>query len=247
MKVVRNMLYTSIQNNKIKELKKLNKKKYRDETNLFLVEGEHLVREAYKAGNLKELFVLENKDFTLPVETHYLTSKVLSYITELETPSFVLGLCQKKEAIENYGNRILLLDAIQDPGNLGTIIRSAVAFHVDTIIVSPDTVDIYNSKVLRASQGMIFHIPILIKDLQSEILKLKSQYKIYGTKVTGGKNIKTVDKCQKFVIIMGNEGQGVKDSLLKLCDEYLYIEMDSQCESLNVGIATSIILYELDK
>ena len=242
------MLYTSTQNEKIKDLKKLSIKKYRDKKGLFLVEGKHLVLEAYKTGHLKELLLEQDELFPLSVPTHYLSNQVIRYISDVESPSTVLGLCEKTKIDANYGNQILILDGIQDPGNLGTIIRSAVAFHVDTIIVSSNTVDIYNPKVVRSSQGMIFHIPIVVKDLYEIIPELqKEKYKIFGTKVTHGKNLKDVQKCEKFAIIMGNEGQGVEDSILELCDEYLYITMDDRCESLNVGVATSIILYELDK
>lgn len=242
------MLYTSTQNEKIKELKKLSIKKYRDKTGLFLVEGKHLVLEAYKTGYLKELLLEQDELFPLAVPTNYLSNNVIHYISDVESPSTVFGVCEKPKEDTNYGNQILILDGIQDPGNLGTIIRSAVAFHVDTIIVSSSTVDIYNPKVVRSSQGMIFHIPIVVKDLYDIIPELqKEHYKIFGTKVTYGKNLKTVEKCEKFAIIMGNEGQGVEEALLDLCDEYLYIKMDDRCESLNVGVATSIILYELDK
>lgn len=242
------MLYTSTQNKKIKELKKLGTKKYRDQTGLFLVEGKHLVLEAYKTGHLKELLLEQDELFPLPVSTNYLTKEVIRYITEVESPGTVFGLCEKPNPPKKFGNCIVILDNIQDPGNLGTIIRSAVAFHADTIIVSPDTVDCYNAKVIRSSQGMIFHIPILVRDLYDVIPKLgQNHYKIYGTKVTHGKSVKTVSKTEKFAIIMGNEGQGVEEAILELADEYLYIEMDERCESLNVGVATSIILYELDK
>lgn len=242
------MLYTSTENKKIKDLKKLNTKKYRDKVGLFLVEGKHLVLEAYKTGYLQELLLEKNELFPLPIPTNYLSDNVIRYITEVESPSTVFGLCQKPKEVEKYGNRILILDSIQDPGNLGTIIRSAVAFHIDAIIINQNTVDPYNPKVIRSSQGMIFHIPIIVKDLYEVIPELENrQYKIYGTKVTHGKNIKTVENPAKFAIIMGNEGQGVEEALLELCDEYLYIEMDERCESLNVGVATSIILYELDK
>lgn len=242
------MLYTSIENKKIKDLKKLNTKKYRDKKGCFLLEGKHLVLEAYKVGVLKELFLAEDELFPLSVPTHYLSNNVIHYLTELESPSTVLGLAQKPKWEEGYGNRILLLDGIQDPGNLGTIIRSAVAFHIDTIIVSPNTVDCYNSKVIRSSQGMIFHIPIMERDLFEVVPELQLEhYTIYGTKVTYGKSLKTIEKKEKMAIIMGNEGQGVEEALLELSDEYLYIDMDERCESLNVGVATSIILYELDK
>lgn len=241
------MLYTSLENKKIKDIKKLNTKKYRDKTNLFLVEGEHLVLEAYKTGYLKELILEQDALFPLNVPTSYVTNDILHALTELEVPSSIMAICGKKES-EQYGKRILMLDDIQDPGNLGTIIRSAVAFHIDTIVLGLGCVDLYNSKTIRASQGMLFHINIIRKNLLELIFELKEQeYKILGTKVTHGKNIKDIAKTEKSVIIMGNEGSGVSEEILDLCDEYLYIPCNEVCESLNVGVATSIILYELDQ
>lgn len=241
------MLYTSIDNKKIKDIKKLHSKKYRDKTNLFLVEGEHLVLEAYKTGFLKELLLESDSIFPLNVETNYLTNNVINYISELETPQNVIGICNKLEKKE-IGNRILILEDIQDPGNLGTIIRSCVAFNIDTIVLSNNCVDLYNSKVVRASQGMLFHINIITEDLFGFLPKLKDlDFKIYGTRVTHGKSIKSIEKNSKFAIIMGNEGNGMSDEVSELCDEFVYIDMNSACESLNVGVAASIILYELDK
>ena len=241
------MIYTSIENSKIKEIKKLYTKKYRDNYNLFVVEGEHLVLEAYKNNMLEELILLEDFDIDLNVKKSYVSLNVMKYISELDSVPKVIGICKKLEEKE-LGNRILILDEIQDPGNLGTIIRSCVAFNVDTIILSKNCVDVYNSKVIRATQGMLFNINIIEKELEEFIPKLKTNgYKILGTKVDGGKSIKEVEKNKKTCIIMGNEGKGVKKSILDMCDEYIYIDMNSSCESLNVGVATSIILYELDK
>lgn len=241
------MIYTSTDNKKIKELKKLNIKKYRDQSNSFLVEGEHLVLEAYKKGLLEELFLEENIKLDLDVKTSYLSRNVIKFISELDNPSIIIGLCKKVEEKE-IGNKVLVLDDIQDPGNFGTIIRSAVAFNIDTIVVSNNTVDLYNSKVIRASQGMLFNINIIRRDLNVFVPELKKEgYQIYATKVNGGKSLKTIEKMEKFAIIMGNEGAGVSDNLMNLANEYLYIDMNSNCESLNVAVATSIILYELDK
>ena len=241
------MLYTSIENKKIKNIKKLYSKKYRDEFDEFLIEGEHLVQEAYKKGILKELILEEGTDFKLDIETNYVSNNILKYISELSNPSKIMGICKKLKEKE-IGKKIVVLDGIQDPGNLGTIIRSSVAFNVDTIVLSKDTVDLYNSKVIRATQGMIFSVNIIERDLNIFIPELKEkQYRIYGTKVNGGKSLKNVEKSEKFAIIMGNEGIGVKSEILDMCSDYIYIDMNEACESLNVGVATSIILYELDK
>ncbi len=242
------MVYTSLDNPKIKDIKKLNLKKYRDKTNLFLVEGEHLVLEAYKKGYLQDLILESDAVFPLDVNTLYVTNDILMQLTTLETPYHVMGVCKKLEEKEVLGNRLLILDGIQDPGNLGTIIRSAVAFHIDTIILGNDCVDLYNSKVVRSTQGLLFHQNILRRNLQEFLPKLKEDgYFLYGTKVTHGTSLKGVAKREKFAIIMGNEGNGIKDETESLCDQFLYIDMSEVCESLNVAVATSIILYELDK
>lgn len=241
------MLYTSVENKKIKEIEKLNQKKYRDIEGLFLIEGEHLVKEAYKEGLLKTLIIKENINFNLDVETIIVSENVLKYLSNLDTPQPVMGICKKLE-FKNIGNRVLILDNIQDPGNLGTIIRSSVAFNIDTIILSKDTVDLYNSKVIRATQGMIFKVNIIVEDLLTYIPKLKKEeYKIISTSVVNGKSIKELVKNEKTAIIMGNEGNGVKKEISSLADDFIYIKMNNKCESLNVAVATSIILYELDK
>ena len=242
------MLYSSISNNKIKDLKKLNSKKYRDLNGLFLVDGEHLVLEAYNSGFLDELILLDGTDFSLDVKTSYVTMDVLKYISCLDSPNGIMGVCRKKDSCLS-GDRVVILDDVQDPGNLGTIIRSCVAFNVDTLVLTTGCVDLYNPKVIRSTQGMLFKLNIIIVDDICEFvsdLKCKN-YRIYSTRVNGGNSLKSIEKSSRFAIIMGNEGKGVRDSLMSLADSYLYIDMNPSCESLNVGCATSIILYELDK
>ena len=242
------MLYSSISNDKIKKLKKLNSKKYRDLNGLFLVDGEHLVREAYNSGYLEELILLEGASFNLDVKTSYVTSDVMKYISDLDSPNGIMGVCRKKDS-KLSGDRIVILDDIQDPGNLGTIIRSCVAFNVDTLVMSSGCVDLYNPKVIRSTQGMLFKLNIIVvSDIDKFVNDLKCKnYKIYSTKVNGGNSLKSIEKSSRFAIIMGNEGNGVRASLNELADSYIYIDMNASCESLNVGVATSIILYELDK
>ena len=240
------MLYQSVENYKIKDLKKLQTHKYRMQNKMFLVEGEHLVLEAYRSGYLKEILLEENKEFTLPVETNYISKSVLRYLSVLDKPQPVIGVCQMKEEKEILGNHILVLDQIQDPGNMGTIIRSAVAFDVDTILIGKDCVDVYNSKVIRATQGLLFHSSFLIRDLNEVLPKLKENgYPIYVTRVTGGTDVRKVKKKSKYVLVMGNEGNGVKEEFMNYATDYLYIPMNLKCESLNVGVSTSILLFAL--
>lgn len=237
------MIYSSVENEKIKEIKKIQNKKYRDIKNLFIVEGEHLVKEAYKTNNLVTLIKEEDFDISLDIETLTVTKKVMKYLSELDNPSKVIGVCKKN--IGNIkGNKILALDGVQDPGNLGTIIRSSVAFDVDTILIGKNCVDIYNSKVIRATQGLIFNCNFVLCDLIDTLTNMK-EYKILATKVDGGTSLDKIKTTNKFVVVMGSEGMGVSKEILSLCNEYLYIDMNSNCESLNVAVATSIILYEL--
>ncbi len=240
------MVITSVNNNKIKDINKLKDKKYRDSSNSFLVEGEHLVIEAYREDLIKELIVLDDSDFILDgIPTIKVSSEVMKKLSSMDSYPSVIGVANKIKEKE-LGASILMLDDIQDPGNLGTIIRSSAAFGIDTIVVSPKTVDIYNIKVLRATQGMLFHINIIVRELDSFITKLKQDnYKIYGTKVDKGVNIKDISINNKYALVMGNEGKGISDNVSKLCDEYLYIKMNDNVESLNVGVATSILLYEI--
>ncbi|MBR1417046.1 MAG: RNA methyltransferase [Bacilli bacterium] len=239
-------IITSLQNDKIKQLNKLNEKKYRDESNLFLVEGEHLVNEAYQTNQLTEVLVTNESDSNLDIKTTLITQDVMKKLSKMQSPSNIIGVCKKFNPI-GYGKRIILLDGIQDPGNLGTIIRSAMSFNIDTVVLGEDTVDLYNDKVIRASEGMIFHIDVLRKNLNDFILELKdNNYTIYTTDVNGGKIISDVDFKEKCAIILGHEGKGVGDIRL-LADESLYIPMNKKCESLNVSVAASIIMYEMSK
>lgn len=238
------MVIESVDNKKIKELRKLKTKKYRDEEKKFLVEGIHLVKEAYDSGSLIEVLLLEGDDIDFNANVTYVSESVMKSLSDLETPYNIIGICNYPKEKE-IGNKVLMLDEIQDPGNLGTIIRSSVAFNIDTIILSKTSVDVYNSKVLRGCQGMNFHINIIRDDLIENIKNLKSKgYRVYTTDVNGGKELKSIKSPDKYVIIMGNEGKGVSFEATDLSDERIYINMNENCESLNVAVATSIILYE---
>ena len=234
----------SINNEKIKKYSKLLQKKYRDETGLYIVSTDHLVKEALKRDLVVEIFLLEKEENDYGNVT-YVTESVMRKLTNLKTLPSVVAIVKKQRENEIQGN-VIMLDSIQDPGNVGTIIRSAVAFNIDTIILGDNTVDVYNEKVLRASEGMIFNINIIKRHLVDAIMALKiNEYNIIGTKVDGGIDIKKL-KTNKYALLVGNEGSGVSSELLDLCDEFAYIKMNSLCESLNVGVATSIIIHELN-
>ncbi len=243
------MLITSLDNKKIKKYTSLKNSKERKEEGLFIVEGMHLVEEAYKTNLLIDILLLEGEvlPFNPSFEITYVTENILKKVSSLTNYSKVIGICKMPKDAEIKGKHLLILDDIQDPGNIGTIIRSSKAFNIDTIILSTNSVDIYNDKVLRSTQGMIFHMNIIYADLNSLVPKLKNNnYLILGTDVNSGEDVRNV-KTNKYALIMGNEGHGVSESIKIMCDKNLYIKMNSDCESLNVGVATSILMYELNR
>lgn len=237
------MIYTSIENERIKNIKKLQIKKYRDQENLFIIEGEHLVKEAYNLSMLELLIVKDGYKCDITANKIIVNDKVMKYLSELDTPAPIIGIARKNNN-NKIGSKVIALDGVQDPGNLGTIIRSSIAFNFDTILLSNDCVDVYNSKVIRATQGMILKVNI-IKDNLVDILKELDNYTIYGTSVVNGTNIKDIKKKDNIVVVMGNEGTGVTKEVQNLCNEFVYIPMNENCESLNVAVASSIIMHEI--
>lgn len=236
----------SVNNEYIKELSKLKNKKYRDELGLFIVEGYHLVKEAKK--NLVDVLVIDEKDAIQGVNNILVTEDVIKKLSFSQTPQNIIGVCKIKENNEICGSRYLILDGIQDPGNLGTLIRTALGFGIDTIVASLDTVDIYNDKVIRASQGSIFNINYIKGDLNEIIHGLKLRgIKIIGTSLKSSVDLKKIDCSDNFAIILGNEGNGVRENILNLADINVRINMSDKLESLNVAIAGSIIMYYLYK
>ena len=239
------MLITSVNNDKIKELVKLKDKKYRDKTDLFFVEGIDLVNEAYKNKMLKCVYVLDGYENNFnDIDVTYVSVDVMKKISDMESVSGYFGVCSKKKDM-NIGDRIIILDDIQDPGNLGTIIRSAVAFGFDTVVLSHGCVDLYNPKVVRSTKGMLFNINIITRELVSFISSL-DDYTIYGTDVIDGVNIRNEEISKKLAVVIGNEGRGMSDKVRNLCNKFIYIGMDSKCESLNAGVSASIVMYEIN-
>ena len=238
------MLYSSVDNKHIKDLKKLNTKKYRDKTSSFLIEGEHLVLEAYKTGHLKELILDNDRVMPLNVETSYVTNNVFNYISTLETPPDIMGVCSKLEKKE-IGNKILILDNIQDPGNLGTILRTIDSVGLNQVIVSKETADAYNPKVVRSTMGAIFRVNIIESDNLLDTLKniKKHKYKIMATSLETQNSIYDIDYNKK-VLVIGNEANGVSQEILDYADEKIKIPMLGKTESLNASVATAVILYE---
>lgn len=235
----------SINNNKVKEWTKLKEKKYREKFGKFLIEGDHLLNSALIKGQVLEI-ISTDKTMEIPgIPFYFVTPEIIKKISSQVSSTKVIGVCKKQVAKEIAG-KVCILDNIQDPGNLGTIIRSAVAFNINTLILSNNTVDLYNEKVIRATEGMLFDLNIIRADLNSTIKMLKKDgYKIFGTDVNKGTELRKISFPYDCAIIIGNEGQGMSENLKELCDDVLHININ--CESLNAGVAASIIFYEASK
>lgn len=236
----------SVNNEYIKTLTKLKQKKYREETKQFLVEGEHLVFEAIKNGYAKEVFCLdESKISTSTCKLTLVSKPVLEKLTFSKTPQSMVALCEMKQQIIDFttAKRIFILDGVQDPGNIGTIIRTSLAFGFDGVILSEDSVDLYNDKLLRSCQGANFYLPIIQTNILQCITDLrKNDVSVYATSLRNAKNIEEIEAQEKMAFVLGNEGNGVKDSTIDCCDGSIYIPI-SKAESLNVAIAGGIVAF----
>ena len=237
-------MINSLNNERVKRWTSLNDKKYQEHEGLFLIEGEHLVEEDFKSGHLVETIVLDGSNYDYE-NVSYVSEAVMKKITNLTNVPKIIGVSKKIQPKDFNGNMVIL-DRVADPGNLGTIIRSAVAFGIDTIVLGKGSVSVYNPKVVRATEGLLFHINIIEADLEEFIPKIKENgYKIFVTDVLNGNSLYEEKFDGLCAIVMGNEGVGVNEDIKALRDEALYIPIDKTCESLNVGVATSIILYEM--
>lgn len=240
------MIISSVNNEKIKEIRKLKNSKYAEEKKMFLIEGDHLVKEAYSCGFLIE--TISAKEVNYGVPNTIVTSNVIKSLSTLSTPPDIIGICKFTNENKKLGNRVIILDGVQDPGNLGTIIRSSVAFGFTSIVLSPNCVKKHNEKVIRATQGMIFKTNVITANLEELIPELISDgYEVYGTDVKEGVNVKEIKSRDKIAIVMGSEGSGVSLEVKKLVSGNIYINMNNNCESLNVAVAASILMYELQK
>jgi len=240
----------SLKNPKVKALKKLLTKKEREKTKRFMVEGFHLVEEALNVEAVVELVITPST--TLPAEWDIdakevtcVTEEIFKELSDTETPQGILAVCkQPVSEFQSSFQRVLLIDAVQDPGNLGTIIRTADAANLDAVILGKGTVDVFNSKVIRSTQGSIFHIPIVKRDLTEMIQELKQlSIPVYGTSLQNSTPYRDVERTNSFAIIVGNEGNGVSQEVLKQTDHNLYIPIYGKAESLNVAIAAGILMY----
>jgi len=250
----------SKENEKIKHIKKLKDKKYRDEFNQYVIEGTKMIEEAItEQVNIESIVICEDciKDVNLSeamlyeiakYNCIYVTENIFTSLTEVLNPQGILAIINKskiKKDIDYTEDIIIVLDNIQDPGNMGTILRTIDSINLKQVIVSKNSADVYNSKVIRSTMGAIFRLNIIESiDLEKTLTEIKKhKYKIVVTSLNAEENLYQTE-LKKVAIVMGNEGNGVSESVLKKADKQIKIPILGATESLNVSVATGIILYE---
>lgn len=257
-------------NEKVKYIKSLNDKKFRKKYKAFYLEGIKVVTEILESkkaidimfiayskdlllnsnGGEELLLKIENKKYK-DIETVLLSDSMFKYVTDTVTPQGVLAVVKMPEydvfeEIDRAKSNILILDKVQDLGNLGTIIRTSDAFNVRLIICNNGTADVYSPKVVRSTMGSIFRVKLVYtSDIENVIKYLKNKnYDIVGTSLQTNTYLDELDYLNKHAYILGNEANGVDKNLLQMCNKLVKIDMENTAESLNVSVATSIILYE---
>lgn len=230
----------------VKQVRQLHQKKFRTAEHLFIIEGIKMLEEAlrfnpeciqaiYVSEKLELPFVVPNEKLTV------VTDKVLRQLSTLKNPQGIVAVCRQFNAEIDQKTFSIALDRIQDPGNMGTILRLAAWFGVKQIIASPDSVDQFNPKVVQASMGAIFNVSVIYTDLK-EFLS-QCDVPVYGA-LLSGENVYTQKLKPEGIILMGNEGNGISDALLPFITSPLHIPKFGEGESLNVAMATGVFLSE---
>ena len=247
-------MITSTSNQKIKQVALLrDKARARREEGAYVVEGLRMFREI-PAGDVREVYVTQdfyNKNESLCStykDLQVVSDKVFEKIADTVTPQGVVAVVSMKEtSLEDVlkGDFLLFLENIQDPGNLGTLFRTAEGAGVKGIIISKGSADIYNPKVIRSTMGSIFRMPyIYVEDIASVIAKEASNMNIYAAALEGAKDYTTVSYTGRCGILIGNEGNGLKNETIKASGKSVYIPMQGSVESLNASISGAILMYE---
>ncbi len=250
---------TSMSNQIIKEVRSLSNKKGRKTAQAILLEGYRLVKDALDSGAEIRYLIISDSFFQkeelflsqMPnIKSVQVPDELFSRISETESPQGILAVAEKpvydKKEIINSIKRVIALEDIQDPGNLGTIIRSADACGFDAVFLSKDSVDPYNPKVIRSTMGSLFHVPVIIEENFTEALHaLKSNnILLAAAHIRDALPCWQADMSGKVAVIIGNEGNGLSDKVLNLVDINVMIPMPGKAESLNASAAASILIYE---
>ena len=253
-------MITSTSNARVKELVQLQKKsKVRNEQGVFLVEGVKMYQEIPQEQLVKvyvsETFADKQKEEINRLKDRrkleYLSDHVFQYVSDTKTPQGILCVVRQstyclEDILEAEDAHLLVLDNLQDPGNLGTILRTAEGAGVTGIIISKESVDIYNPKVIRSTMGSIYRVPfVYVEDLNEAIAKVKAHgIFTYAAHLDGKNSYDKEDYTKKTAFLIGNEGNGLRKEIADLADTWIRIPMQGQVESLNAAIATSVLMFE---
>ena len=244
-------MITSANNKRIKDIQKLKENKNIKKYGRYLIEGKHLVEEALDAKVVEEIIVSESFEEYNIVDSFEgelikVTDSVLKSMSDTITSQGIIAVCRtvKKELDINNYSKVLILDKIQDPGNLGTIIRTADAFNFDCIILGKGTTSLYGQKVIRSTQGSNFHIDCFDNIDLVELIDEMHEFNIFATSLKADKYIEQLDNITgKVAVVFGNEGAGVSEEILSKVNNLLKISMPGRAESLNVSIAAGIVMH----
>ena len=243
-------IITSKANSVVKNAKKLHQKKYRKTS--YLIEGWHLFEEAIQAGaKIEKIFALVEygEKLTDYPQTVFVTEEILLDLADSQTPQGIVAIVQKEEEqLPNLtSGKYLFLEDVQDPGNVGTMIRTADAAGFSGVIVSNKSADIYSHKTLRSMQGSHFHLPIYRMSVEGFVEQAKkSDLPILATTLSqNSKDYRELAYLEDFALVMGNEGQGISPFIADQADQLVHITMKGQAESLNVAIAAGILMFYL--
>ncbi|SES08238.1 RNA methyltransferase, TrmH family [Gracilibacillus ureilyticus] len=241
-------MITSVKNEKVKEWRKLKQKKERDIKGEFLIEGYHLIEEAHKSDWEIAEIIYEDEKVDVRELSSYdpvaVSDNVMAAITDTRTPQGIAAVVKKKQFSRLPVKKALLIDNVQDPGNVGTMIRTADAAGFDTVMLGKGTVDLYNEKVIRATQGSLFHLNILEADLETEMDRLMADgVTVWSTGLEKASPYHEMQVPEKVAIIVGNEGSGVSAELMEKAEQNVLIPIFGKAESLNVSIAAAILMY----
>ena len=241
-------IITSKANSVVKNAKKLHQKKYRKSA--YLIEGWHLFEEAVQAGvTIEKIFALESYRDQLATfpQTIWVSEEILLDLADTQTPQGIVAVIQKEEVglPELHQGKFLFLEDVQDPGNVGTMIRTADAAGFTGVIVSEKSADIYSLKTLRSMQGSHFHLPIYRMPLASFVEEAKkSNLPILATTLSReSKDYRELSSLENFVLVMGNEGQGISSVMAESADQLVHIGMKGRAESLNVAVAAGVLMF----
>ena len=231
-------------NPKVKFAASLNEKKYRLENGMFLITGKKMLEMGLKANLVDSIFTtFEVKNIPSSVKIYFVTDEIIEKISNEKNPEGIVAICKFTKWDNDYSkyHKIVYLDDINDPGNMGTIIRTALAFNYDALILSKNCVDVFNSKVVSATRGALFLLPIFNDDLG----RFSSKDIIVSALSDKAVSLEDVKKSDDFVLVLGNEAHGVSENTLKLANQIVKIDISESIDSLNVAIAGGILMNYL--